>query len=670
MRWFVKAKAFWIDFPRGVVSAIALAILALAVAIIGWQLAYAFCLPGDQQYCARKLLISAFTSLFGFDVPFDFANWPTAFVLSARVMGVVAITVGMLSLLLRNVQHQISAWLMSFSRRSVAITASDQIGAQAAASLRDVVYLVRPTMRNIDNFRFATAVPLGHRWYTSTKNRLFARAAHLLLLDADSNANLDDFATAAAAARSNARTPPHRTVTMRIENFWRRRQVQDELSLQRPTGGGAVRCIATGSLSARRLLAQYPTNFFIDFDRPPGTARFWIVGDTDSSLELLLTVARQSPSRFYARTQLTFIGPNARRAVAELEHHAPMLATLLDIAPHDLAVEFADSANDIVAATEPAAQPAIVYLALENDDLNALWRARLAEAFRRQRCVPPLILMLPTRIAALEYGAAEMLSGSGPISAPSPSVNANTIAAMLQGNFVKNIDDWESLTFDSQEENRALTDHFAHKIRDLFSVREARSKSNEAAARDIHADQISELAPVEHQRWLISHAIMGWSHGAVRDEHKRQHPLMLPWDALPDAAHDRNFGVVRRLLDHFSGAGAYLTRLNVLVVSLQNGNMNVRTERLAALTTESAHVLLLVNIQSAGAMQVIESLAQRTRYGLVLSKDTTPADLPSDSRLAPENIQNGANPPWCVIRLRSHTVQQFAESIGARYVEI
>ena len=63
-----------------------------------------------------------------------------------------------------------------------------------------------------------------------------------------------------------------------------------------------------------------------------------------------------------------------------------------------------------------------------------------------------------------------------------------------------------------------------------------------------------ELAPSAiHERWRRHKRREGWSYGLVKDEHKKTHPCMVPYEELPPAQRykDKIFGaVVRGVLLH------------------------------------------------------------------------------------------------------------------------
>lgn len=43
-----------------------------------------------------------------------------------------------------------------------------------------------------------------------------------------------------------------------------------------------------------------------------------------------------------------------------------------------------------------------------------------------------------------------------------------------------------------------------------------------------------ETGEAQHEQWLRQKMEDGWQYGPVKDPEKKTHPLMVPWEALPD----------------------------------------------------------------------------------------------------------------------------------------
>ena len=87
---------------------------------------------------------------------------------------------------------------------------------------------------------------------------------------------------------------------------------------------------------------------------------------------------------------------------------------------------------------------------------------------------------------------------------------------------------WEELPEGLRQANRAQADNIPIKQRTL-----AISRSD---------DMIEALAIAEHRRWMAEKIVAGWRHAALRDDSRRLHPSIRPYDDLsePDKQKDRN----------------------------------------------------------------------------------------------------------------------------------
>ena len=58
-----------------------------------------------------------------------------------------------------------------------------------------------------------------------------------------------------------------------------------------------------------------------------------------------------------------------------------------------------------------------------------------------------------------------------------------------------------------------------------------RKKAMQAVISSIHSNK-SRLARLEHERWCVERKLNGWVHGADRDNNRRIHPSLVPWEKL------------------------------------------------------------------------------------------------------------------------------------------
>lgn len=95
------------------------------------------------------------------------------------------------------------------------------------------------------------------------------------------------------------------------------------------------------------------------------------------------------------------------------------------------------------------------------------------------------------------------------------------------------------------------------------------AREDDAADRDIEAAAVAtllethleRLAEAEHDGWVEARRRNGWSFGADRNDAWHQHPLMMPYDALPAAAKERDRHMVRGIPARLAKSGWRIVRL-------------------------------------------------------------------------------------------------------------
>lgn len=100
---------------------------------------------------------------------------------------------------------------------------------------------------------------------------------------------------------------------------------------------------------------------------------------------------------------------------------------------------------------------------------------------------------------------------------------------------------WEALSDFLKRSNFAAADHLLTKARLLLPEADARALTPEVCKRaagrfDALTDDERELCRrIEHNRWVLFHALYNWRYAPVRDNDAREHPLMVPYEALDES---------------------------------------------------------------------------------------------------------------------------------------
>jgi len=77
-----------------------------------------------------------------------------------------------------------------------------------------------------------------------------------------------------------------------------------------------------------------------------------------------------------------------------------------------------------------------------------------------------------------------------------------------------------------------------------FRIRPVR-KGYQAAVLHLNDHEIENMARVEHIRWCWDKILNGWFFGKIRDDRKKLHPSIIPYDELPEPEKDKDRELVR-----------------------------------------------------------------------------------------------------------------------------
>ena len=61
------------------------------------------------------------------------------------------------------------------------------------------------------------------------------------------------------------------------------------------------------------------------------------------------------------------------------------------------------------------------------------------------------------------------------------------------------------------------------------------------------AEQLEELAQMEHGRWVVERLKQGWTYGEKKDADGKTHPLLVPWSEVRDDAREYDRSAARQL---------------------------------------------------------------------------------------------------------------------------
>jgi len=122
---------------------------------------------------------------------------------------------------------------------------------------------------------------------------------------------------------------------------------------------------------------------------------------------------------------------------------------------------------------------------------------------------------------------------------------------------------WDELRDDFKDNNYDQACHLAVKLRLIGATVAPRSDRNPPFT--LTPEEIERLAPLEHERWMANRRKHRWRYGPQRDDVRRIHPDLVPWDALSEESRQRDREAVAAIPNEF---GEVLAEFGLQIVRL------------------------------------------------------------------------------------------------------
>jgi hypothetical protein len=444
-----------------------------------------------------------------------------------------------------------------------------------------------------------------------------ARAVLLLSAEARTNIALAGVITAESAAKRPAGDPLD--VILRIDDLDLRRSVEPRFDAgDRKTA--RVRLASLPDIAARQLSLARPIDGFV---RQGATGRRILVIGFSPLIEryVLRTLAGGhyrdggKPAFFIHESGVAETEASFRARHPAADSLSPV--TFVDARP-DPARMAALIDGFVAARGEPVA-----ILIDQADDDRALAIALSADARYRTLGIaaPPIhVRMDGGHDAALGAGIfpfGELASLAEPemlLQDRHDALARSIHDFYLEGRFAEgerigiraSMQEWENLSESFRDDNRLVADCYELKLRDIG----ARLVDGAGATLSLTGDELEQLSRAEHDRWMAAKLVQGWVHGPVRDDARRIHPDIVPYDELSEAIKDLDREQVRIMARLLAASGK--RALRTLTVLIDPGAASPAEPLLAALATHypDRAPLFLGNLDDAGSRATLLSLHQ------------------------------------------------------------
>ncbi|MFK3982348.1 RyR domain-containing protein [Micromonospora sp. NPDC050397] len=336
--------------------------------------------------------------------------------------------------------------------------------------------------------------------------------------------------------------------------------------------GARVEFFHIDDLAARKLFTEEPP--VPVGGEPP---RVVVLGATTFGRSVLVELARRWRVRDpddQRRIPLALVDEAASTARDQLTQRFPFLSRVCEITTYD------GDLTDLLAAGFPL-PPDRVFICYD-DEQRALRTALTVEQLWHG--APGSVLVRLDRLASLRdafggHGERVLDDLSGTLrlygvvrAACDPELIGDDLARVIHEGYVAArqrrreapwntpaLVPWEDLPETLRLANRAQAEDFGVKLREIGCVLAPRLGPGEEYT--LAEAEIERLALLEHERWIRERTADGWRYGDLRDDSRRLHPAMTPWETLGAEMRARNHDAIREMPVILADAGFRIVRV-------------------------------------------------------------------------------------------------------------
>ena len=326
---------------------------------------------------------------------------------------------------------------------------------------------------------------------------------------------------------------------------------------------------------ARTMLGDHPPRPRSSFR----VAEVLVVGDGPLAARLVNQLVRQwsrgAPGT--DRLRLTLLAPAAVALRAQLVAETPQLTEHADLGAVDTALGHVGSQ---LAADAEATD--IAYVCVDADSTAVL----VAQALRTSLPLTRIVVSLSRSDGIVGLFERRYLAGPPGLHqiAPFPLLDrtchpeallagaqegvAEAIHALFQEEQLATgtppsdprVAAWNDLSPDRQESCRSQAASVGDKLR-LIGCDLVPQRGWDVSSFSFTESEIDRLARQEHDRWRDERATQGWRQGPLRDEARKQSPLLVDWEDLDEGARETTRRMIIHLPQLVEGAGYQIVRL-------------------------------------------------------------------------------------------------------------
>lgn len=519
----------------------------------------------------------------------------TALLHAARFLAPISFY-GMLSRALFNLlRPQLQRRRLQRLRGHTILCGLSEIGRQFALNLLrndpTSAHIVAIENRNVEAAR-AFAGPLGiellegsPREAQSLLRAGVKDAARIVLTTDDDSANLDAAALLPALVEGRSLEAPLEA-HMEVRNDTLLNELTNRDAFLRPSERLELRPFNIDVLVARRFFAEH--NLMAEAElRDQRRVHLLLIGFDSVALQIVLQLARIAPYRDFLRPAVTVLTARPDGCRETLSTSYPELAAesegeddkVIALRLERWAAELDGLSPSLMRAVEADDEITAIVVCLGEDSLNARtallvrshsqrearWRAPI---YLHQRGIGGFGRFVQAGITAKEF--VEVIEPFGMLEGicrlEDLSGEADLVAQRLHEGYLTlkgtglaaeprpSLKPWRQLDEIYRRANRRAADHIPVKLASAgFRVTGFPLMRQRGKLLSLEAEALRDLARLEHESWMNGQKLAGWRRGAPRDDRRRYHEYLVPFEALERPIRDYDVEQVRLVVEKLVG---------------------------------------------------------------------------------------------------------------------
>jgi len=314
--------------------------------------------------------------------------------------------------------------------------------------------------------------------------------------------------------------------------------------------------------AARVVMEKYPPDRYARYIKPIAEAvRIIIIGFGKMGESIVKQAARIGHYYEWRKLEVTVVDRNAKGFEEKFFAVYGDGKTPNSFIVPDIHVQFVERDPEcLVNIDEIIGQnnnkPAIVYIAMENDAIGASLSLRVRNMLDTDD-IPIVICMQSSLSELMEGQSAHSISdrnihsfnildwacGYSVLMDEVTDELARTIHSAYVNTQMPFVT-WKELNEDMKDANRWQADHLSIKLRAIGCDGDDLSPLDKAERNPEVFERLSEM---EHRRWMAERLMDGWRYGTERDNSRKIHNLIVPYEQLSDAEKNKDKDMVQNI---------------------------------------------------------------------------------------------------------------------------